>query len=70
MSPTSADALGIQLPEYVGRQMKLRWWFPEHAYKNVGRRIPGRVPGGPRSAEFVPTMVANARRAACSQRIV
>ena len=33
MSPTSADALGIQLPEYVGRQMKLRWWFPEHAYK-------------------------------------
>ena len=34
MSPTSADALGIQLPEYVGRKMKLRWWFPEHAYKN------------------------------------
>ena len=33
MSPSSADALGIQLPEYVGRQMKLRWWFPEHTYK-------------------------------------
>ena len=33
MSPTSADALGYKLPEYVGRRMKLRWWFPEHAYK-------------------------------------
>lgn len=33
MSPSSANTLGIQLPEYVGRKMKLRWWFPEHAYK-------------------------------------
>ena len=33
MSPSSADVLGIQLPEYVGREMKLRWWFPEHTYK-------------------------------------
>ncbi|MCY3958373.1 MAG: TIGR03663 family protein [Chloroflexi bacterium] len=34
MSPSSADTLGIQLPEYVGRRMKLRWWFPEYTYKS------------------------------------
>ena len=33
MTPSSANVLGIQLPEYVGREMKLRWWFPEHTYK-------------------------------------
>ena len=34
MSPSSANILGIQLPEFVGREMKLRWWFPEHTYKS------------------------------------
>ena len=29
-----ADEFGIQLPEFVGRQMVLRGWFPESAYKS------------------------------------
>ena len=33
MTPAEADSLGIELPEHVGRQMVLRWWFPEFAYK-------------------------------------
>ncbi len=33
MTPAEADILGIQLPDHVGRQMVLRWWFPEFAYK-------------------------------------
>ena len=70
MSPTSADALGIQLPEYVGRQMKLRWWFPEHAYKTWDAGFLSEFLGGPRSAEFIPTLVADAGGSASSERIV
>ena len=47
MSPSSADALGIQLPEYVGRQMKLRWWFPEHTYKTWDAGFLGDFLGDP-----------------------
>ncbi len=47
MSPSSADALGVQLPEYVGRQMKLRWWFPEHTYKTWDAGFLGDFLGDP-----------------------
>ncbi len=33
MSPASADELGVELTEFVGRRMALRAWFPEFAYK-------------------------------------
>lgn len=33
MTLADADEFGVQLPEFVGRQMTLRGWFPESAYK-------------------------------------
>ena len=33
VSPATADRIGVQLTDYVGRRMRLRWWFPEFAYK-------------------------------------
>ena len=47
MSPADADLYGIQLPEYVGRRMKLRWWFPEHAYKTWDAGFLGEFLGDP-----------------------
>ena len=70
MSPADADLYGIQLPEYVGRRMKLRWWFPEHAYKTWDAAIPGRVPGRPGGAEFIHSLAVDQGSAACSHGIL
>ncbi|MBM4435783.1 MAG: TIGR03663 family protein [Actinobacteria bacterium] len=47
ISPTTADRIGIQLTGYVGRRMKLRWWFPEFAYKELDWGVFGKLLGDP-----------------------
>ena len=45
LGPAIADQLGISLPDHIGRTFKLRWWFPEFAYKDWGAGNRGRVLG-------------------------
>ena len=46
-----ADEFGIQLPEFVGRQMVLRGWFPESAYKSWDATFLSRFLGDPVARE-------------------
>ena len=46
-----ADEFGIQLPEFVGRQMVLRGWFPESSYKSWDATFLSRFLGDPVARE-------------------
>ena len=51
LAPATADQLGISLPDHVGRTFKLRWWFPEFAYKDWGPGIVGEFLADPVARE-------------------
>jgi hypothetical protein len=51
LAPSTADQLGISLPDHIGRTFKLRWWFPEFAYKDWGPGIVGEFLADPVARE-------------------